>query len=98
MHREGHDLSRHPFIKIILGYFGNGGAIMKIIAAVFLVIVMMAASLAACTAVSTTADPHPGFSIQYIRTNGYHGQRAYPIVTVIRSKAELSAYYDKYQD
>jgi hypothetical protein len=39
----------------------------------------------------------PAFSAQYVRTNGYHNGRAYPIVTVVRSTAELAAYYEKYR-
>lgn len=35
-----------------------------------------------------------GFSAQYIRTNGYHEGVEYPVVTVIRSAAELNAYYE----
>jgi hypothetical protein len=34
------------------------------------------------------------FSAQYVRTNGYHDGRAYPAITIIRSKAELQAYYN----
>lgn len=33
-------------------------------------------------------------SAQFIRTNGYHEDIAYPIITVIRSVAELNAYYE----
>lgn len=35
-----------------------------------------------------------GFSAQYIRTDGYHEEAQYPRVAVIRSMAELDAYYE----
>lgn len=34
----------------------------------------------------------PLYGQQYIRTNGYHEDAAYPVITVIRSRAELEAY------
>lgn len=33
------------------------------------------------------------FSAQYIRTDGYHPEVNYPVVTVVRSAEELNAYY-----
>lgn len=38
------------------------------------------------------------FDAQYIRTDGYSEERAYPYHTVISSKAELEAYYEAYKD
>lgn len=37
-------------------------------------------------------------SAQYIRTNGYHEEITYPVITVIRSVAELNAYYEANKD
>ena len=39
-----------------------------------------------------------GFSAQYVRTNGYHEDAQYPRVAVIRSVAELEAYYEANKD
>jgi len=55
-------------------------------------------SLTGCRPAVTTDNMHPAFSAQYIRTNGYHNGRSYPIVSVIKTKAELTAYYGKYKD
>ncbi len=38
------------------------------------------------------------FSVQYIRTNGYHDGVQYPVVTVIHSVEELNAYYEANKD
>lgn len=38
------------------------------------------------------------FEAQYIRTDGYHEDVEYPVVTVIRSRAELDAYYEANKD
>lgn len=51
--------------------------------------------------VGSLTDPLPGntgccqFSAQYIRTDGYLPSANYPVVTVIRSNAELNAYYER---
>lgn len=34
------------------------------------------------------------FEAQYVRTDGYHAGMQYPRITVIRSRAELDAYYE----
>lgn len=47
------------------------------------------------------SDPPPescAFSAQYIRTDGYHEDAQYPAVAVIRSVAELNAYYEANKD
>lgn len=49
----------------------------------------------------TTPQPlpnHPSFVAQYIRTDGYHSDKQYPIITIIRDPAELSAYYENNKD
>ena len=49
----------------------------------------------------TTPQPlpnHPSFVAQYVRTDGYHKDKQYPIITVIRNRAELSAYYENNKD
>lgn len=38
------------------------------------------------------------FSVQYIRTDGYHDGVRYPVVTVIHSVNELNAYYEANKD
>lgn len=38
------------------------------------------------------------FGVQYVRTNGYHGDVKYPIVKIIRSVEELNAYYEESKD
>jgi len=38
------------------------------------------------------------FSVQYIRTNGYHADTKYPIVTAITTRNELEQYYERYKD
>ena len=38
---------------------------------------------------------HLPFAVQYIRTNGYHDDVRYPIVTLIRSAGELGRYYEE---
>ncbi|MBQ8812930.1 MAG: hypothetical protein IJZ85_00310 [Lachnospiraceae bacterium] len=38
------------------------------------------------------------FSVQYIRTDGYHEDIDYPVVKIIRSADELSTYYEEYKD
>ena len=58
------------------------------------------------TIVANEANPNAGapapeayaFDAQYIRTDGYSEERAYPYHTVISSKAELEAYYEAYKD
>jgi hypothetical protein len=48
---------------------------------------------------TTQAVPlHPAFVAQYIRTDGYHGNKQYPVVTVIRSRTELMDYYETNED
>ena len=37
------------------------------------------------------------FEAQYIRTNGYSDSVQYPIVTTVKNRAELDAYYAKYK-
>lgn len=52
----------------------------------------------------THQHPDPGlekeceFSVQYVRTDGYHDGVCYPIVTAIRSSSELNAYYEANKD
>lgn len=41
---------------------------------------------------------HPAYDAQYIRTDGYHSDMQSPVVTVIRSVAELTAYYQTNKD
>ena len=58
------------------------------------------------TIVANEANPNAGapapeayaFDAQYIRTDGYSEERAYPYHTVISSKAELEAYYEAHKD
>ena len=38
------------------------------------------------------------FEAKYIRTDGYHDGREYPVAEVVSSKEELDEYYDKYKD
>ena len=38
------------------------------------------------------------YSVQYIRTDGYHEDIVYPVVQIIRSTDELSTYYEEYKD
>jgi hypothetical protein len=48
-----------------------------------------------------TPDPlgqEVGFIAQYIRTNGYHEDVDYPVVTVIESVDALNTYYEENQD
>ncbi|MBE6961120.1 MAG: hypothetical protein E7445_01490 [Ruminococcaceae bacterium] len=41
------------------------------------------------------AEPESyAFDAQYIRTNGYHEDAVYPHIVVIRSRAELDAYFE----
>lgn len=40
------------------------------------------------------AAPSIDFDAQYIRTDGYHEDMKYPVVKIIRSARELSAYYE----
>ena len=53
------------------------------------------ASLSSCAAAGPTLVAHPSFTSQYIRTDGYHSEIQYPVITVIKTKSELAAYYDK---
>lgn len=39
-------------------------------------------------------DPLVNFDAQYIRTDGYHEEIEYPVVKIIRSVDELTAYYE----
>jgi len=39
-----------------------------------------------------------GFSVRYIRTDGYIDGAEYPVFTIIRSRDELKRYYDLYKD
>ena len=65
------------------------------------------ATIATQPATNPTSRPaaentHPGtqqldFGAQYIRTNGYHNGRQYPIITVVSTKNELAQYYWKYE-
>ena len=45
-----------------------------------------------------TGQVSSSFSAQYIRTDGYHEDEIYPVVTVIRSDEELNAYYSANKD
>ncbi len=45
-----------------------------------------------------TPEQKVDFGVQYIRTNGYHEEVVYPVLTVIRSAEELSEYYDANKD
>lgn len=40
------------------------------------------------------SESQNGFSVQYIRTDGYHESAVYPLLTVISSRGELEKYYD----
>ena len=46
----------------------------------------------------TPVEPDVDFDAQYIRTNGFHTNITYPIITIISSKNELAQYYEKYKD
>lgn len=37
----------------------------------------------------------PAFEAQYVRTDGYHENVGYPVVTVVSSKAALDAYFEE---
>lgn len=43
-------------------------------------------------------DFYADYNVQYIRTDGYHEQLQYPIVKIIRSTSELTAYYNANKD
>lgn len=46
------------------------------------------------TAPVDNTEPRPKFAVQYIRTDGCMQDREYPIITIIKSRAELEAYYE----
>ena len=69
-------------------------------------VLCLLAALCACVqatppAASTSSLHASGprsFAAQYIRTDGYHEEAQYPIVTLIRSASELEAYYDEHKE
>lgn len=67
---------------------------MKTRGIIILLILALAISAAGCRPAEQTVSAHPDFAVQYIRTNGYHNGRLYPIVSVVETKAELAAYYE----
>ncbi len=71
---------------------------MKTKATLFLIVAALLMSSVGCRFTDQTVHVHPSFSAQYIRTNGYHDQRRYPIASMIQSKADLFAYYEKYKN
>jgi hypothetical protein len=51
--------------------------------------------LSSCAAAVPPLVAHPSFTAQYIRTDGYHSEIQYPVITIIKDKSELSSYNEK---
>lgn len=70
-------------------------------------LLILAMCLTGCSGIDTAPSPggtvSPGpaeltYDAQYIRTDGYHGEVVYPVVTAIDLENELSAYYEINKD
>ena len=67
---------------------------MKIFKNPLWIAIMLLVFLAGCSQSGSSVP----FSVQYVRTNGYHEGKEYPITSVVTSTGELTAYYDKYKN
>lgn len=80
----------------------NRSGTRRILALVLLV--ALGVFLPGCVPASGPAEPEvpeareAAFIAQYIRTNGYHEDVEYPVVTVIRTREELEAYREANAD
>lgn len=69
---------------------------MKMMKSPLWILILLLVFMAGCS--PSPASSSVPFSAQYIRTNGFHEDREYPITSVITSTSELTAYYDKYKN
>ncbi len=63
-----------------------------------LLILSLVLASASCAGGRQEIVARPSFSAQYIRTNGFHSEVTYPIITVIRSVEALNTYYEQNKD
>ena len=63
-----------------------------------ILVVSLITIMAGCAAGAPKPVRNPHFVAHYIRTNGYHSDVIYPVVSIIRTRTELMDYYDKNKD